>query len=314
VDAVIMPNEPVVNSDWTTYKTTVEEIQKISGYDLLALLPDKIEHAVETNTKPPVAVVDGPYTSAEGSALPLSGAGSFDGGGTITSYAWTFGDGQSGSGQSVSHTYAQDGSYPVRLIVTDNLGVADTSFTAANVSNVAPLISTLPSATLLPGETYSAEGSFTDPGSDPWSATVNYGDGTGSSTLPLSGKAFSLAHVYNVPATYQLEVRVSDDDVTSSRKQFVTVITPLQGLAPAAGMIQELISDGRIDSGNGNSLSSKLDAAQRQLTRGGSTAAANQLSALLNEIDAMVRSGRLSAGDAATLRALLGRVVSSLSL
>jgi len=314
VDAVIMPNEPVVNSDWTTYKTTVAEIQRISGYDLLALLPDKIEHAVETNTMPPVAVVDGPYSSTEGAAVSLSASGSFDGGGTITSYAWTFGDGESGSGQTQSHTYTQDGSYAVRLIVTDDHGVADTSFTTANVSNVAPLISSFGGATLLPGETYNADGSFTDPGSDPWSATVNYGDGSGASTLPLAGKNFSLAHVYNVAAMYTVEVQVSDDDVTSSRKQIVTVITPQQGLEPAAGMIQQLASAGKLDAGNANSLGSKLAAAQLQLAKGNSTAAANQLSALLNEIDAMVRSGRLSAADAGQLQELLSRVVRSLTL
>jgi DNA/RNA endonuclease G (NUC1) len=314
VDAVIMPNEPVVNSDWTTYKTTVAEIQRISGYDLLALLPDKIEHAVETNTMPPVAVVDGPYSSTEGAIVSLNASGSFDGGGTITSYAWMFGDGQSGSGQTQSHTYTQDGSYAVRLIVTDNNGLADTSFTTANVSNVAPLISSFAGATLLPGETYNADGSFTDPGSDPWSATVNYGDGSGASTLPLAGKNFSLAHVYNVAAMYTVEVQVSDDDVTSSRKQIVTVVTPQQGLEPAAGMIQQLASTGKLDAGNANSLGSKLAAAQLQLAKGNSTPAANQLSALLNEIDAMVRSGRLSAADAGQLQALLSRVVRSLTL
>ncbi|HEY4734521.1 MAG TPA: DNA/RNA non-specific endonuclease [Gemmatimonadaceae bacterium] len=50
VIAVIMPNDPVVNSDWKTYKTTVDEIERTSGYDLLSLLPDKVESAVESNT------------------------------------------------------------------------------------------------------------------------------------------------------------------------------------------------------------------------------------------------------------------------
>jgi DNA/RNA endonuclease G (NUC1) len=50
VIAVIMPNEPTVNSDWKTYKTTVDEIERVSGYDLLSLLPDKVESAVESNT------------------------------------------------------------------------------------------------------------------------------------------------------------------------------------------------------------------------------------------------------------------------
>jgi DNA/RNA endonuclease G (NUC1) len=49
VIAVNMANEPTIGSDWKAYKTTVDEIERISGYDLLALLPDKIERAVENN-------------------------------------------------------------------------------------------------------------------------------------------------------------------------------------------------------------------------------------------------------------------------
>src|SRR6266540_3681172 len=43
VVAVIMPNVASVNSDWTTYKTTVDAVEQLSGYDLLSLLPDNIE-------------------------------------------------------------------------------------------------------------------------------------------------------------------------------------------------------------------------------------------------------------------------------
>jgi hypothetical protein len=37
----------------------------------------------------------------------------------------------------------------------------------------------------------------------------------------------------------------------------------------------------------------------------------NQLNALLNEIDAMVSSGRLSPGDAQPLRDLINRIITS---
>jgi PKD repeat protein len=53
---------------------------------------------------------------------------SFDGGassdpdGMIEAYSWDFGDGTSGSGQSVVHTYAQAATYTVTLTVTDNSG------------------------------------------------------------------------------------------------------------------------------------------------------------------------------------------------
>ena len=311
VIAVIMPNDPGIKAvDWHTYETTVDAVEAASGYDLLALLPDKIERAVESNTRPPVAVLNGPYASSEGSTLSLTGAGSFDGTGTIIDYSWTFGDGATATGQAVTHNYAQDGNYNVRLIVTDNLGVADTSFSAATVTNVAPSIAPLNGATLLPGETYTASGFFTDPGADPWSATVNYGDGSATASVPLTGRSFTLSHEYLAPGIYTVTVRVSDDDVTSTRTQFVTVLAPSQGITQAAAMIADL----GLNAGNSNSLRSKLDAAQNQLSAGNTTAAANQLRALLNELDAMVRTQRVSANAAAELVTMVNRVISSISL
>jgi PKD repeat protein len=58
----------------------------------------------------------------------------FDGGGstalgtsTIVSYQWAFGDGLTGTGQTLSHAYSGPGSYSVRLTVTDSLGRIGTS-------------------------------------------------------------------------------------------------------------------------------------------------------------------------------------------
>ena len=63
----------------------------------------------------------------------FDGSGSSDAGGTITSYAWAFGDGATGSGVSASHTYAAAGDYVVTLTVTDNHGT-----TAASTATVSP--------------------------------------------------------------------------------------------------------------------------------------------------------------------------------
>ncbi|WP_219093950.1 PKD domain-containing protein [Streptomyces sp. JJ38] len=52
-------------------------------------------------------------------------SGSSDPDGRIVSYAWDFGDGESGSGVSPSHTYAAAGSYEVTLTVTDDAGNTD---------------------------------------------------------------------------------------------------------------------------------------------------------------------------------------------
>jgi len=108
-------------------------------------------------------------------------------------------------------------------------------------------------------------------------------------------------------------VRVSDDDATSSRTQFVTVIAPAQALDQASAMVRDLARRSGLNSGNANSLSSKIDAAQEQLGNGNTNPAANQLQALLHELDAMIRSGRVTAADAAALRAMVTRVIQSIS-
>jgi streptogrisin C len=47
---------------------------------------------------------------------------SYDEDGSITTYTWNFGDGKTGSGRSVSHTYQLPGTYTVKVTVKDNNG------------------------------------------------------------------------------------------------------------------------------------------------------------------------------------------------
>ncbi|NVJ68076.1 MAG: pre-peptidase C-terminal domain-containing protein, partial [Gammaproteobacteria bacterium] len=49
-------------------------------------------------------------------------SGSSDSDGSIVSYSWNFGDGNSASGANPSHSFAADGTYSVSLTVTDNGG------------------------------------------------------------------------------------------------------------------------------------------------------------------------------------------------
>jgi DNA/RNA endonuclease G (NUC1) len=224
VYAAVMPNNPGVrNVDWHTYLTTVDSVEALSGYDLLALLPDPVEIAVESNTVPPVAATDGPYSGyLPNESISMSGAGSSDAdAGQVLTYAWDFGDGSTGTGVNVSHAYSTGGVYNVQLIVTDPLGLADTVTTTATVTSQA--------------------------------------------------------------------------DAANAAK----------------GLIQSLLAGGKIKPGNANSMQVKLDAAADAFSRGSTGAAVNQLNALLNEINAMVRSGRLTSSDAAPLIAAINRIIDS---
>ena len=53
-------------------------------------------------------------------------------GGTITEYLWKFGDGQTGTGETTTHSYATTGPFTVNLTVTDSEGL--TNFTTRTVT------------------------------------------------------------------------------------------------------------------------------------------------------------------------------------
>ena len=83
---------------------------------------------------PPGALVAQATVTDPSSSLRLLSSGSSDVGGTITAYAWTFGDGATGQGKVASHSYSSTGTYNATLTVTDSGGVTtSTSKTASSI-------------------------------------------------------------------------------------------------------------------------------------------------------------------------------------
>ena len=66
--------------------------------------------------------------SCSGLTCTFNGSTSTDPDGTVSSYAWTFGDGQTGTGATPTHVYAAAGTYNYTLKVTDNGGATSTAF------------------------------------------------------------------------------------------------------------------------------------------------------------------------------------------
>lgn len=90
--------------------------------------------------------------------------------------------------------------------------LTDTKSVVVHVVNVAPTVNAGPDGQKNEGDLFTQNGSFTDPGADTWTATVDYGDGSGIQALALSGKSFSLSHTYVDNGSYTITVTVTDDD------------------------------------------------------------------------------------------------------
>ncbi len=104
---------------------------------------------------PPSADAGGPYAGIPGSAIVFDGSGST---GQITTYLWSFGDGTTGQGISVSHAYASPGTYPVTLTVYGQGGLQSTDSTQAVIAAVGPPLSvqlSIPRTTYEVGEAIS---------------------------------------------------------------------------------------------------------------------------------------------------------------
>jgi PKD repeat protein/aryl-phospho-beta-D-glucosidase BglC (GH1 family) len=162
-------------------------------------------------------------TSCTNLTCSVDATGSSDADGTIASYAWAFGDGQTGTGATSSRTYATAGTYTVTLTVTDDDGAtASTTRQVTPVAppptNVAPTASFTTSCTNL---TCSVDASgSTDGDGSIVSYSWAFGDGQ-------TGAGVTSSRAYAAAGTYTVTLTVTDDDgATASTTRQVSPTAP----------------------------------------------------------------------------------------
>jgi PKD repeat protein len=128
-----------------------------------------------------------------------------------------------GQAFSLSHTYPMSGSYTTTVTVTDSDGAVGTASFDVMVDNTLPTVDAGSGGTVDEGSPFTSSGSFSDPDTDSWSATVDYGDDSGVSALGLSGSTFSLEHTYADDGSYTVTVAVEDGTGSASGTATVTV-------------------------------------------------------------------------------------------
>jgi hypothetical protein len=89
--------------------------------------------------------------------------------------------------------------------------------------------------------------------------------------------------------------------LTSNDAAFTLATTPAQIIGVLQDVVQALADDGANLPAGGNSLQAKLDAALAAVGRGNTKAAAGSLNAFINQVEALISSGRLTAVEGQSL-------------
>ncbi|WP_131106063.1 LamG domain-containing protein [Ornithinimicrobium sufpigmenti] len=210
---------------------TIDEVAVYSQ----PLTLEQVQHNYTTGSGqvpnvPPVASFE---SVASHLAVAFDASASQDPDGQVASYDWSFGDGATASGVTPTHTYAESGTYPVTLVVTDDDGATHTSVREVTVvANVPPMAR------------FGVESSFLQAGfdasasSDEDGSIVEYlwdfGDGS-------AGSGVVTGHTYDEPGTYLVTLQVRDDDgAVHSTSAEVTVAAKPPNQAPAAEFSHEV--------------------------------------------------------------------------
>ncbi len=185
---------------------------------------------------PPTARINASATSGSAPfSVNFNASDSSDDDGSIVSYAWDFGDGNTANGVAVSHTYTTAGSYTARLTVTDDGGEAGTASIGITVTmstgNTPPTARIGASATS--GEApltlnYSGRNS-TD--SDGTIVSYAWDFGNGTTALGPSGSV-----TYSTAGTFTMTLTVTDDGGATDQTSITITVTSSGNVAPTASI------------------------------------------------------------------------------
>ncbi len=215
---------PLFTSEWSIVEITIKDV-------------------------PPTIELSGAAEVDEGSTYTLTlGPITDPGQDTVTQWIVHWGDGTSDtytSGGDVTYVYVDDDPsgtafdpYTIRVDLVDENGThQNAGILEIIVKNVPPeLIDPLPDKQASRGQTVTLSGvTFTDPGGiyETYTATINWGDGTGDKTgsviKPDGGQpgVINGSHVYQADGDYLVTVTIADDDLGQDSGTFtVTIASP----------------------------------------------------------------------------------------
>lgn len=182
--------------------------------------------------KTPLAVAGRDIKACPGAEALFDASGSRGEEGVELAYRWDFGDGSSGVGKQVKHTYKKGGNYKAVLTVDDRRGTP----CSLSIANLSVSVNSKPKADLKKvgrtcvGETIVFDASDSkDPDGTPLNYIWDFGDG-----VVIGGNA-KAKHTYAKGGSYTVKVSVDDgsNSVCSSDYAAVTVLVNTPPVADA---------------------------------------------------------------------------------
>ncbi len=157
------------------------------------------------NSAPSIREVIVEPNLAEGIAATFS-ANAIDEG--EVTYSWNFGDNTPTlNGQSVTHTFLDNGTYTAILTVTDSNGASTVETLTLNVNNIAPTVTAGDDQTTIENQAITFNGNYSDPGIlDTHTIKWEFGDGT------VVENELNPNYTYANPGTYTATLTVTDKD------------------------------------------------------------------------------------------------------
>ena len=172
----------------------------------------------------PVANPGGPYSGTAGQSIAFDGSASSDpdAGDSIASYAWLFGDGASGTGETPSHIYSSAGTFTASLTVRDGHNAEHTATALVTIApaNTAPVSNPGGPYSGTAGQSIVFDGSQSgDADSDQLTFEWAFGDGA-------VGTGATVEHTYATAGTFVGALTVSDGRGGSGTGTFTVNVTP----------------------------------------------------------------------------------------
>ena len=181
--------------------------------------------------QPPVADVSSgkPYNGIVGENILFNGSASSDSDGEIVSWEWDFDDGNTGTGETVMHTFSEPGFYTISLTVTDDDGATNTTIVQSDIGKESVPPSTpsikLPDMPLNQNESYSFTVRSSDEDDEQIKYVLDWGDGTDNTTdYQLNNTEITRNHSWTSAGRYILTVTATDESNTSSNQATAIVL------------------------------------------------------------------------------------------